>query len=238
MPELPTGAKIGVIIGGVLVGLFVILISMSFGYLDYNDYGFKRQKSTSRIFTDHVYKGGRYLIGPDFDFKIYPASAKTVNLAKTTVFSKDTLEVFLDIHFHYFLRPSQLHVLHRKYQLTYHAVIRSTAMDALKSAAVQFTTEQFIKERMKIEKAMSLAIRTRIGGKCCDESCTKYTCVPNCIPLEKCTNEADMGLMVNVRYFFVSRVAMPNKVRCRFTSTFIKDVYVQMFQSDAQNRRI
>lgn len=230
MPELPTWSKIALVIGGVLAGLFVILITISFSYLDYDEYGFKRQKSTSRIFTDHVYKGGRYMMGPDFDFKIYPAAAKTVSLARTTVFSKDTLEVPLDIHFHYFLRPSQLHILHRKYQLTYHAVIRSTAMDALKGAAVEFTTEQFIKERLKIEKAMSLAVRVRIGGKCCDESCTKYTCVPNCIPVEKCTNEADMGLMVDVRYFFLSKVVMPSKVRWRLNSIFIKDVYVQMFQ--------
>lgn len=213
MTEVPVGAKIGVIVGGIFALLLAILLSMSFGYLDYHQYGFKRQKSTSRVFTDAVYKGGRYLIGPDFEFKLYPASSRLVNLRGTTVFSKDTLEVFMDIQFHYFLRPSQLHLLHKKYQLTYHAVIRSTAMDALKGAAVAFTTEQFIKERKKIEEAMASAVRARIGGKCCEEDCSVDTCIPNCIPLEKCTKESDMGLMVNMRYFYLTRLAMPNKVR-------------------------
>ena len=45
--------------------LIVILIPISFSYLDYYDYGFVRRRTSGRVDLSRVYEGGRYFIGPD-----------------------------------------------------------------------------------------------------------------------------------------------------------------------------
>jgi hypothetical protein len=45
--------------------LLVILLPISFSYLDFYDYGFLRRRTSGRVNLDRVYKGGRYFIGPD-----------------------------------------------------------------------------------------------------------------------------------------------------------------------------
>ena len=45
--------------------LLVILLPISFSYLDYYDYGLARRRTTGRVSLERVYEGGRYLLGPD-----------------------------------------------------------------------------------------------------------------------------------------------------------------------------
>ena len=58
----------------------------------YLQYGFVRQKSTGRVDTSKVYTMGKYFIGPDYEFKIYPDS-HAVKLNNVRVFTQDKLEV-------------------------------------------------------------------------------------------------------------------------------------------------
>ena len=67
MPE--AGLPICLGITGVL--LIVILVPLSFSYLEYYEYGLKQRKSTGSVLTDKVYSVGRYFIGPDFRFVKY-----------------------------------------------------------------------------------------------------------------------------------------------------------------------
>ena len=43
--------------------------------------------------TDEVYSGGKYLLGPDYKFKTFKASAHFEALRDVTVFASDKLEV-------------------------------------------------------------------------------------------------------------------------------------------------
>ena len=61
--------------------------------LSFFQYGFKRQKSTGSVNTDEVYSGGKYLVGPDYEFKTFKASAHFEALRDVTVFTSDKLEV-------------------------------------------------------------------------------------------------------------------------------------------------
>ena len=57
---------IPVIIASVIgILLLVILLPISFSYLDYYHYGLIRRRTTGRVNLDRVYEGGRYLVGPD-----------------------------------------------------------------------------------------------------------------------------------------------------------------------------
>lgn len=55
-------AVIGAAIGALLL---VILLPISFSYLDFYHYGFLRRHTTGRVSLDRVYTGGRYFVGPD-----------------------------------------------------------------------------------------------------------------------------------------------------------------------------
>jgi len=58
---LPTAVCVGI-----AALLLIILLPISFSYLDFYDYGFLRRHTTGRVNIDRVYEGGRYLVGPDY----------------------------------------------------------------------------------------------------------------------------------------------------------------------------
>jgi hypothetical protein len=54
-----------VIVSSIAALLLVIILPLSFSYLDFYDYGFLRRRTTGRVNLDRVYEGGRYFVGPD-----------------------------------------------------------------------------------------------------------------------------------------------------------------------------
>jgi hypothetical protein len=54
-----------VIVSSIGALLLVILLPLSFSYLDFYHYGFLRRRTTGRVNLDRVYEGGRYFVGPD-----------------------------------------------------------------------------------------------------------------------------------------------------------------------------
>ena len=56
-------------------------------------YGFKRQKSTGKVDTGKVYTGGRHVLGPDFEFKVFQADAHFETLKNVEIFTADKLKV-------------------------------------------------------------------------------------------------------------------------------------------------
>ena len=56
-------------------------------------FGFAKQKSTSKVDTSKIYGPGNHFIGPDFEFKKFRSDAHTVELDKITAFTSDKLEV-------------------------------------------------------------------------------------------------------------------------------------------------
>ena len=58
-------------IGFIAVLMILILIPLSFSYLDYYDYGLAQRSSTGAVDTTKVYTSGRYFLGPDHRFIKY-----------------------------------------------------------------------------------------------------------------------------------------------------------------------
>ncbi|KAL8612319.1 hypothetical protein ACOMHN_062266 [Nucella lapillus] len=205
-------------VAGLGVLLLVILLPMSFSGVEYYEYGFKRQKSTGSVDTDEVYPGGKYLIGPDFEFKVFTASAHFQNLVDVSVFTSDKLEVQLDVTFQYFLKKEDLATLHRNYDLYYEKVIRTSAMDALKGEAPNFNTREFITNRKALEAALFRAVRERLGGICCAKDCSQYqyACPQGCKKYSLCDDKTEKGLWVYVKYFQLGAVEIPADVKDRF----------------------
>ncbi|XP_078581087.1 uncharacterized protein LOC144864671 [Branchiostoma floridae x Branchiostoma japonicum] len=221
---------------GIITLLVVILVPLSFSDLQYYEYGFLKRKSTGTVYMDKVYSGGRHFVGPDYHFKVFQADAHFEELSSIAVFSLDKLEIRVTCRFQYFLRKDDLPLLHETYDRFYHNVMKTSAIDALKSASPEFNTRDFFEERRLVEDTLADAVKLRLEGTCCKKDCANSTegCVSGCKPYENCTKE-DKGLFVDVKYFQIGRVLVPNDVQDRFllSLTQLLDAEQEQFLQDA-----
>lgn len=122
----------GLILAGIAALLLIILLPMSFSYLDFYEYGFSRRRTTGKVDTSHVYAGGRHFIGPDHEFKEFYAAAQFVYFGHIPIFTTDNLQVSISIELQYFLIKEDLKLLHDTFDIRYQSIVVGNAKDALK----------------------------------------------------------------------------------------------------------
>ncbi|XP_045169648.2 uncharacterized protein LOC123532306 [Mercenaria mercenaria] len=213
------------VIGAVvaLVGfILVIVLPMSFVTLEYNEYGFRRQKSTGTVDTSKVYSGGKHFLGPDYEFKVFKADAQFLDLVNFRVFTRDKLEVSITAHAQYFLRKDELPLLHAAYDIYYEDVMRRSAVDAIKGAIPVYNTTELKTKRPEIERVLYKAVRERLGGTCCRPDCNSYAaaCPEGCTERKDCTDNLK-ALNVDVKYFQLTNINIHNDVMERFMENLL-----------------
>lgn len=152
------------LITGVL--LLVILLPLSFSYIDYYDYGLKQRKITGKVDTSKVYSSGRYLVGPDARFIKYKADAHLIHLEDVAVFSdggSDSvgLTFLIDVDFTYFLKKDEIGDLHRDLAKNYESVILSRTNDAIKNSATTVQFQDYFRDRRSVETQFRQAVQER-----------------------------------------------------------------------------
>ncbi|GAB1598726.1 uncharacterized protein LOC115228206 isoform X2 [Argonauta hians] len=205
--------------------LLVILLPLSFSYLDYYELGVVRNKITGSVSLDRVYSSGRYLIGPANQFKKFKADAHIENIRNIRVFTSDKLEVGLSGSFQYFLRLHELKFLHQKYDIYYKDKVIKEAYEAIKNVLTRFTTRSVFKERKRLETELLVGLRTTLGGVCCQKGCIQNKtdstgCLPNCKERGTC-KENDFGMFVDVRYFQLGPMDIPDALDESFLNALI-----------------
>lgn len=216
------GISILVVVVG---GLITFLIIKSFSYLDYYELGLKRQVSTGSVSKSEVYSGGRYFIGPDFQFKIFPADVHYIDIEDAKSFTSDKLEVELTAHLQYMIRKDELVALHDAYDLDYKDTIETRAVDALKGAVSVYNVRELISNRSDIERTIFKTVRERLGGRCCNYLCGKTNKLcSECIDI--CTQE-DRGLNVEVKYFQLANIEIPQIVNSQFVQALVEQEQAQ-----------
>mmetsp|Transcript_8916 Transcript_8916/g.13486 ORF Transcript_8916/g.13486 Transcript_8916/m.13486 type:complete len:317 (+) Transcript_8916:76-1026(+) len=146
--------------------LLVILLPMSFAYIDYWEYGLKQRKSTGKVYTDKVYAKGRYFVGPDYKFLKYQADAHLEHLEDVAVFSdggEDSvgLSFLIDVDFTYFLKEDEIGKLHKDLAKTYAAVILSRTIDGIKNSATTVSFTDYFQNREGVELQFREAVQKR-----------------------------------------------------------------------------
>ncbi|CAF1182284.1 unnamed protein product [Rotaria sp. Silwood1] len=230
--DLPSWFWWAAIGGGIAILLLVILLPLSFSYLDYYHYGFLRRHSSGRVNLDRVYEGGRYLVGPDHHFKKFKATAHSVNFNRISVFTTDNLEVHLTITFQFFLIKEDLPLLHAAYDIYYEPIIVSNAKEAIISTCSRFDTDEFINDREKIWREIYLGVKRQLGGSCCIPNCKNQCtncpihekCVTNCKPREKGCKKEEKGFFAEVRYLQLHDIDVPERVMERRLLGLVRDL--------------
>jgi len=148
--------------------LLVILLPLTFSYIEYFEYGLIQRATTGAVDTSEVYATGRYALGPDRHFIKYQADAHLETFDEMGVFSASTskesvgLEFQVDVAFTFFLIQEEIGVVHKELASNYRAIILSRAQEAIKnSAANNVTFTEFFQERQKVEALFRDAIQER-----------------------------------------------------------------------------
>lgn len=157
-------ALICLIVTGLL--LLVILLPISFSYVDYWEYGLLKRKSTGKVNTSKVYPSGRYLVGPDHQFLKYQADAHLVHLEDVDVFSDGGddavgLSFMIDVDLTYSLKQEQIGNLHKDLAKTYTQVVVSRANDAIKNSATTVKFSDYFENRVQLELQFRAAVQDR-----------------------------------------------------------------------------
>lgn len=181
------------------------------------------------------------MIGPDFEFKVFKASAHHVKQDRIKIFTSDNLEVIITVEFQYFLIKEDLKLLHDTYNLNYDESITKTAVDAIKNAITKFDTDEFIANRSVIQKELLTGVRQRLSGKCClpnckinCDTCKEWEkCDTDCKPRSTCTNN-DKGVFVEVRYLQLQDIDIPTQVNERRLLALIRDLEKEKEESIKQ----
>ncbi|XP_066263896.1 uncharacterized protein [Branchiostoma lanceolatum] len=254
-PDQPEGAvarlpwlsrrvdAVGLSVRTLLISLFVGLCALllvgllppSFAYVDYYHYGLKKQRSTGVVNTKVVYGTGRYAIGPDFEFKLFPRGAHVVQLNDLAIFTSDLLEVIINCSFQHFLRKDEVGLLHDKFDLEYEPVLYRVAYSTIKETATLYSTVNFMSSRPEIEVAFHRALRDRLQGDCCtgDNGTQPAFCRP--------PPDCDMGYHTDVRYFQLLSVTLPALIVERSMTALTLQIDAekeQFIQDDRVTRKV
>jgi regulator of protease activity HflC (stomatin/prohibitin superfamily) len=160
--------------GGILLLLAAILIAMSFSRVNYYEFAFKQRKSTGTVFKatkEDVFKSGRYMLGPDFQFVTYPSTIVNDFLDDVEAWTKVItgvhagVAVTLDIGFQYRLIPDELPELYSKVGLSFKQLVRNLAIRTLKTNATLYTADEFIMNRRYVEQMFFDALNVDLRMK-------------------------------------------------------------------------
>jgi len=157
----------GACLGITAVLLLIILLPMSFQYIEYYEYGLAQVKATGRVDTSKVYSQGRYFLGPAKTFLTYQADAHIEALDELSVFSAGQsnesigLEFKIDVDFTYLLIKEEVGELHQELASSYRSVILSRTKDAIKNAAIFVSFTEYFQDRSNVEARFRRAVQAR-----------------------------------------------------------------------------
>jgi len=143
---------------GVVFLTGMILLIVSFVYVEYDEFAFKKDTTANEVHTDEVYTNGRYLWGPNWDVITFSRLYQEVSYEDSSsldVGNNEGIQVNIDVNFWYKLRRKYLKDLYQKYGTKYHDKATSIAKAALKNTAVAFTLDEYLRSRAQIAKAMN-----------------------------------------------------------------------------------
>lgn len=163
-----------------VVFIFVCILSIS--RLHYYEIGFKRKRTSGIVDRSKVYTAGRYWLGLNGVFVKYPANAIDEFLVDLSAWTRATVDssssddagidgginadagtaVLIDLGFQYQLIPNKLAELYSKVGTNFEGYVKNIAINTIKNNATLFSSDEFIKSRVIVEKAFKEALSSAL----------------------------------------------------------------------------
>ncbi|XP_038079095.1 uncharacterized protein LOC119746298 [Patiria miniata] len=129
----------------------------------------------------------------------FVAPSKTENVTLSfPVFTRDRLEVVLNVSFQYHISPENFQQLYAIYGSGYGWALESSAVDELKGVGPEFSVREYAADDQDIKRALYDGLRRRLEGTCCKPSCETLPegCLEDCVLPTQCTDQ-QRGLYVD-----------------------------------------
>ncbi|XP_005096860.1 uncharacterized protein LOC101857183 isoform X2 [Aplysia californica] len=217
-----------VAIGALL--LFVSLFPASFVYVDYYEYALHRNSFTGKVDYSQLYGPSCNLMAPWDEMIKFKASAHHVEMT-LKIMNKDFLGITLHLYLQYFLKPTEIVVLYKRYNLQYPEVMKQLIQSTVKNTAVNFSLDKYRLRRHHVEAELESRVRYVLSGDCCPSRCpNNHTSAqntscgpPDCLPVGQCY----VGRHVELRYFQMGRVSIPDEVMDLYLRSVVLQIQVE-----------
>ena len=154
--------------------LLIILLPLSYYYVEYDKYALDRNKihGGGGIDYKHTYEYGRYFWGVGHTTETIPRILQLVEYkTELLAFTTSGLEFMIECSFHYRIPRNGVTTLFRLYHQSYSNQIRSVALRALKNVATEYSLDEYITKRKIIHLAMYNELVIDLSTLCGDIKC-------------------------------------------------------------------
>lgn len=133
--------------------LTVILIPLSFSYVEYHEIALKKDTITNEVDTGSVYTNGQYFWGVNKKPLSFPRQYQIVK-QDFSIFPSGGFEFDVSVVFWYRLNPEKLGSLYNSFGNAFHSQVVNRANAQIKNRAPDFTLEEYITRREEITRAL------------------------------------------------------------------------------------
>lgn len=186
----------GCVLGFIAVLLILILVPLSFSYIERQHLGFKKNSVTNEVDTSTVYESGTHAWGVGKTSVQFPSTWRHVQFrgGSALSFFTDAGEIDVEVSFYYRIQKERLERLYKDFGLAYHNRVISIAQAELRNAATNFTTRQYQEERINVANGLYSAL---------------FAALPS-----------QANVQVNRSFFFLERIILPRSVLTKRQQVF------------------
>ncbi len=148
----------------VLIGILIItLVSISYAYVEWDEWAFQKDISTNKVDTAHVYENGRYYWGPG-KTKISFSNLYHLQETNFSIAASNGQEFGILVKFFWRPKKSELATIYRKFGTTISQQVSNRANSAIKNVAPLFSINEYIQNRTTIPDTLYSSLFTELSG--------------------------------------------------------------------------
>lgn len=159
--NIPQSVKIVGCLFCSVVFLLIILLPISFMYVNFDEYAFIRNKLTNTVDTSTVYENGRYYVLPHREKVVFPRDYQVFNMS-LSVSDKEEKGFFMGVVVYYRLNKERLADLYTAFGFNYETQINSIIESNVKNIAPQFTLNEYLNKRANITRTINNQLKKEL----------------------------------------------------------------------------
>jgi hypothetical protein len=227
--------------GGVLCGcaillaiglfLIVVLVPLSFSYIEYNQVGMKREVYGTTD-THTILTRGRHKINPGleqlvkFDATYQQVSFLDENGQSLSVYSSNGLQFNMDVIFYYKIDQERLSQTYTQYNLGYPVQVQNIAPSVIKNTAPQFAVLDYAHNRAHVQQVIGQALEQALSEQVYVNATSTFFVITN-VFYPNTTLESNLDSALAVQQNALSQSQQALQLIIQETSVLVENVLVQ-----------
>lgn len=162
----------GLISVSLFVGILaiVIMVPLSFSYVDKNKLAFKKNTASNSVDLSKVYTPGRYFWGLGHNSVQFPSTLQRIaldgkGLPRLSIFTDGGQTMTLSCILFYQINASTLANVYRKFGLSYHNQIVAIAQAEIRNVAPTFSLSEYLTNRENVSRAIYESLSAELADK-------------------------------------------------------------------------